>query len=87
MAQLAVIFLNVLVPVFLLVGLGYLAGPRLGLESRTLSIFQISRAYSWIVRSLENFAMRTAFKIAFRPQTAESVKSFSERALASASTR
>jgi malate permease and related proteins len=39
MAQLAVIFLNVLVPVFLLVGLGYLAGPRLGLDSRTLSRF------------------------------------------------
>lgn len=39
MAQLGVIFLNVLVPVFLLVGLGYLAGPRLGLDSRTLSRF------------------------------------------------
>ncbi len=39
MAQLATIFLNVLVPVFLLVGLGYLSGPRLGLDSRTLSRF------------------------------------------------
>jgi malate permease and related proteins len=39
MAQLAAIFLNVLVPVFLLVGLGYLARPRLGLDSRTLSRF------------------------------------------------
>jgi len=39
MAQLATIFLNVLVPVFLLVGLGYLAGPRSGLDSRTLSRF------------------------------------------------
>jgi malate permease and related proteins len=39
MTQLATIFLNVLVPVFLLVGLGYLAGPRLGLDSRTLSRF------------------------------------------------
>jgi malate permease and related proteins len=39
MAQLAAIFLNVLVPVFLLVGLGYWAGPRLGLDSRTMSRF------------------------------------------------
>ncbi len=39
MAQLATIFLNVLVPVFLLVALGYLAGPQLGLDSRTLSRF------------------------------------------------
>ena len=39
MSQLATIFLNVLVPVFLLVGLGYVAGPRLQLESRTLSRF------------------------------------------------
>lgn len=33
------IFLNVLVPVFLLVSFGYVAGPRLGLESRTLTRF------------------------------------------------
>ncbi|MCU0490734.1 MAG: AEC family transporter [Chloroflexaceae bacterium] len=33
------IFLNVLTPVFLLVALGYLAGPRLSLEARTLSRF------------------------------------------------
>ena len=37
MAQLLEVFLNVLVPVFALVVLGYLAGPRLGLEARTLS--------------------------------------------------
>lgn len=39
MTQLLGIFLNVLVPVFLLVLLGYLAGPRLQLEGRTLSRF------------------------------------------------
>ncbi|MFO7167034.1 MAG: AEC family transporter [Chloroflexota bacterium] len=39
MPQLLTIFLNVLVPVFLLVGLGYAAGPRLRLDSRTLSRF------------------------------------------------
>jgi len=37
MAQLASIVLNVLVPVFALVTLGYLLGPRLQLEVRTLS--------------------------------------------------
>jgi predicted permease len=35
--QLAEVFINVVTPVFLLVILGYLAGPRLGLEARTLS--------------------------------------------------
>lgn len=39
MGQLLGIFLNVLAPVFFLVLLGYLAGPRLGLEPRTLSRF------------------------------------------------
>lgn len=37
--QLARIFLDVLTPVFALVALGYVAGPRLGLEARTLSRF------------------------------------------------
>ncbi|EFO79221.1 auxin efflux carrier [Oscillochloris trichoides DG-6] len=37
MPQLITIFLNVLAPVFLLVLTGYLAGPRLQLEARTLS--------------------------------------------------
>lgn len=37
MGQLAGIFLTILAPVFLLVLVGYLAGPRLGLEARTLS--------------------------------------------------
>lgn len=37
MSELASIFLNVLGPVFTLVLLGYLAGPRLGLQARTLS--------------------------------------------------
>lgn len=37
--QLLAIFLNVLVPVFALVLTGYLAGPRLGLEARTLTRF------------------------------------------------
>lgn len=39
MRELPAIFLNVLAPVFLLVLLGYLAGPRLQLEARTLSRF------------------------------------------------
>lgn len=39
MTELLGIFLNVLAPVFLLVLLGYLAGPRLQLEARTLSRF------------------------------------------------
>ncbi len=37
--QLAGIFLNVITPVFALVVIGYLAGPRLNLEARTLSRF------------------------------------------------
>jgi predicted permease len=37
MGALGAIFLNVLGPVFALVIIGYLAGPRLGLQSRTLS--------------------------------------------------
>jgi predicted permease len=39
MTQLLTIFLNVLTPVFALILLGYLVGPLLGLESRTLSRF------------------------------------------------
>ncbi|MCO6451236.1 MAG: AEC family transporter [Caldilineales bacterium] len=35
--QLAAVFLNVIVPVFALVVIGYVAGPRLKLEARTLS--------------------------------------------------
>ncbi len=37
MPQLLAIFLNVLTPVFALVLMGYIAGPRLGLQARTLS--------------------------------------------------
>lgn len=37
MLELAAIFLDILLPVFSLVVIGYLAGPRLGLEPRTLS--------------------------------------------------
>lgn len=37
MGQLPQIFLNILIPVFALVLIGYIAGPRLGLEARTLS--------------------------------------------------
>lgn len=39
MADLFGIFLNVVLPVFLLVGVGYVAGPRLELDGRTLSRF------------------------------------------------
>lgn len=39
MGQLFSVFLNVLVPVFTLVALGYATGPRLHLEARTLSRF------------------------------------------------
>jgi malate permease and related proteins len=39
MSDLITTFANVLAPVFLLVLLGYLAGPRLGLDARTLSRF------------------------------------------------
>ncbi|MCA9944315.1 MAG: AEC family transporter [Anaerolineales bacterium] len=38
-AQLAEIFFNVITPVFALVIIGYVAGPRLGLNARTLSRF------------------------------------------------
>lgn len=37
MGQLAQIYLNILIPVFALVAIGYVVGPRLGLEARTLS--------------------------------------------------
>ncbi len=39
LTQLAQVFLNVITPVFLLVIIGYFAGPRLGLQARTLSRF------------------------------------------------
>lgn len=39
MSQLLTIFINILAPVFLLMLLGYLIGPRLQLETRTLSRF------------------------------------------------
>ncbi|GEM_PF-3612773 len=34
--QLPQIYLNILIPVFALVAIGYLVGPRLGLEARAL---------------------------------------------------
>lgn len=37
MLELITIFLNILLPVFLLVLIGYIVGPRLGMEPRTLS--------------------------------------------------
>lgn len=37
MGQLPKIYLNILIPVFALVAVGYLVGPRLGLDARTLS--------------------------------------------------
>ncbi len=37
LSQLAAIFVNVITPVFALVVIGYAAGPRLGLEARTLT--------------------------------------------------
>ncbi|MCA1668786.1 MAG: AEC family transporter [Thermomicrobia bacterium] len=37
MGQLPQIYLNILIPVFALVVIGYVVGPRLGLEARTLS--------------------------------------------------
>jgi predicted permease len=37
MLELITIFLNILLPVFMLVLIGYVAGPRLGMEPRTLS--------------------------------------------------
>ena len=39
MGEIAATFLNVLVPVFALVVVGYLVAPRLRLDSRTLSRF------------------------------------------------
>ena len=39
MLQLATVFLNILLPVFALVLVGYVAGPRLKLDTRTLSKF------------------------------------------------
>lgn len=37
MLELVGIFVNILLPIFALVLIGYFAGPRLGMESRTLS--------------------------------------------------
>lgn len=37
LAQLPSVFLDVVAPVFAILGLGWLLGPRLGLETRTLS--------------------------------------------------
>ena len=45
--------------------------------------FQISRAYSSIVRSLENFPMRAVFKMAIRAQVKGFLKARSTRMWAS----
>jgi predicted permease len=54
--QIAAIFLNVITPVFSLVLIGYLAGPHLGLEARTLSRY----AYFILVPSFIFSVMSTA---------------------------
>lgn len=54
--QIAQIFLNVITPVFVLVVIGYLAGPRLGLEARTLSRY----AYFILIPSFVFSTMSTA---------------------------
>jgi len=54
--QLAQIFVNVITPVFALVLTGYVAGPRLGLEARTLSRY----AYFLLVPSFVFNVMSTA---------------------------
>lgn len=56
MGPLLEIFLNVLTPVFLLVGAGYVAGPRLKLEARTLTRF----AYYLLIPAFTFEALSTA---------------------------
>lgn len=70
MTQLPTIFLNVLAPVFLLVLLGYIVGPRLGLEARTitrLAYFILTPAFIFDVLSTAaippNLAVRMALYI------------------------
>ena len=54
--EIAQIFLNVITPVFALVLIGYIAGPRLGLEARTLSRY----AYFILIPSFVFNTMSTA---------------------------
>ncbi len=59
MAQLGRIYLDILVPVFALVALGYFVGPRLGLDARTLS-----RVAYFLLVPAYNFSVLSAAKIA-----------------------
>jgi malate permease and related proteins len=66
MALLAQIFLNVLTPVFAIVLLGYLVGPRLGLQARTLSriaYYLLVPAFSFSVLGTAHLDVALAVKM------------------------
>jgi malate permease and related proteins len=65
-AQLLTLFINVLVPVALLVLAGYVAGPRLGLDARTLSrtaYFVLIPAFTFSVLSTANVTGAVASRV------------------------
>jgi predicted permease len=65
-SELGRIYLNILVPVFALVVLGYVAGPRLGLDARTLSrvaYFLLVPAYNFNVLSAAHIPASLAGRV------------------------
>jgi predicted permease len=67
MPQLLGIFLNILAPVFLLVLAGYLAGPRLGLDARTITrvaYFILTPAFTFDVLSTATIEAALATRMA-----------------------
>lgn len=66
MSELFAIFLNILTPIFALIGVGYLAGPRLGLEVRTLSklaYFVLTPVFVFNILSQARFDPGTALRM------------------------
>ncbi|MDQ6905514.1 MAG: AEC family transporter [Chloroflexota bacterium] len=66
MGQLPQIYLNILIPVFALVAIGYVVGPRLGLEARTLSrvaYFVLVPSFTFSVLTTSRIDAATAGRI------------------------
>ncbi len=66
MGQLPQIYLNILIPVFALVAIGYVVGPRLGLDARTLSrvaYFVLVPSFTFSVLTTSRIDAATAGRI------------------------
>lgn len=68
MSQLFTLFANILLPVFALVLVGYVVGPRLQLEARTLSRFAyfiVMPSFTFNIFSAAHIPVATALRMAF----------------------